>query len=64
MPERRDQLDWAEAYYEALESFCWEPQHLGRKKHPSVKFNSPDKTEHPTQFVFAQAEVVCEEWAA
>ena len=39
MPERRDQLDWAEAYYEALESFCWEPQHIGRKKHPSVKFN-------------------------
>jgi type I restriction enzyme R subunit len=24
----------------------------------------PDKTEHATQLVLAQAEVVCEEWAA
>jgi len=24
----------------------------------------PDKQEHATQFVLAQAEVVCEEWAA
>jgi len=31
---------WVEGYYEALEFFYWEPQHLGRKKHEASRFKT------------------------
>ncbi len=31
---------WLDSYYEALEFFYWEPQHLGRKKHATAEFNT------------------------
>ncbi len=34
---------WLESYYEALEFFYWEPQHLGRKKHSSAEFDTLPK---------------------
>ena len=44
---RGDTLDWTESYYEALEFFYWEPQHLGRKKYENAALNSIDKvTDH------------------
>ena len=36
---------WIESYYQALEFFYWEPQHLGRKKHIDSKFNSLKKVQ-------------------
>lgn len=36
-------MNWLDSYYEAVEFFYWEPQHLGRKKHPEAKLNSVDK---------------------
>ena len=35
--------DWVGSYYEALEFFYWEPQHIGRKKHISAEFDTLDK---------------------
>lgn len=32
-----DTLNWLDSYYEALEFFYWEPQHIGRKKHPTAQ---------------------------
>jgi len=32
---------WVDAYYEALDFFFWEPQHLGRKMHAEAKLKSP-----------------------
>src|ERR1700682_4034684 len=31
---------WVDAYYEALDFFFWEPQHLGRKKHTDAKLKT------------------------
>jgi len=31
---------WVDSFYEALEFFYWEPQHLGRKKYDKAEFNS------------------------
>jgi hypothetical protein len=36
-------LDWTGSYYEALEFFYWEPQHLGRKKYANTTLTSVDK---------------------
>ena len=35
--------DWTASYYEALEFFHREPQHIGRKKCASARFDTPDK---------------------
>jgi hypothetical protein len=35
--------NWLDSYYEALEFFYWEPQHIGRKKNISGEFNTLDK---------------------
>ena len=35
--------NWLDSYYEALEFFYWEPQHLGRKKNIAGEFNSLEK---------------------
>jgi hypothetical protein len=35
--------DWVAAYYDALEFFWWEPQHLGRKKHASAQLDTLGK---------------------
>ena len=37
------ELTWLDSYYEALEFFYWEPQHLGRKKHSSAEFDTAPK---------------------
>ncbi len=34
---------WIDSYYEALEFFYWEPQHIGRKKHASARLDTPEK---------------------
>lgn len=36
---------WTESYYQALEFFYWEPQHLGRKKHIDSKLNSLERVQ-------------------
>lgn len=33
---------WVDSYYEGLEFFYWEPQHLGRKKNPGTALRSRD----------------------
>ena len=35
--------NWLDGYYEALEFFYWEPQHLGRKKNIDGEFNTLEK---------------------
>jgi hypothetical protein len=35
--------NWLDGYYEALEFFYWEPQHLGRKKNIAGEFNTLEK---------------------
>jgi hypothetical protein len=35
--------NWLDSYYEALEFFYWEPQHIGRKKNVVGEFNTIDK---------------------
>ena len=41
------EANWLDSYYEALEFFYWEPQHIGRKKHVSAEFNTLEKvTKH------------------
>jgi hypothetical protein len=37
------EANWLDSYYEALEFFYWEPQHIGRKKHVSAEFDTLDK---------------------
>lgn len=37
------EANWIDSYYEALEFFYWEPQHIGRKKHVSAEFDTIDK---------------------
>lgn len=37
------EANWIDSYYEALEFFYWEPQHIGRKKHISAEFDTIDK---------------------
>jgi hypothetical protein len=34
---------WVESFYEALEFFYWEPQHIGRRKYADADFDSIDK---------------------
>lgn len=36
---------WTESYYQDLEFFYWEPQHLGRKRHIDSKLNSLKKVQ-------------------
>ncbi len=36
-------MNWLDSYYEAVEFFYWEPQHIGRKKHPTAGLDSLDK---------------------
>jgi hypothetical protein len=44
VPHRRQmEPDWVASYYEALEFFHWEPQHIGRKKHAGAQFDSLEK---------------------
>ena len=39
--------NWLDSYYEALEFFYWEPQHIGRKKNVAGEFNTLEKvTKH------------------
>ena len=38
-----EEVTWVDSYYEALEFFYWEPQHLGRKKHSNPEFNTAPK---------------------
>lgn len=33
-------MNWLDSYYEAVEFFYWETQHLGRNKHPEAKLDS------------------------
>jgi hypothetical protein len=35
--------NWIDSYYEALQFFYWEPQHIGRKKHVSAEFDTIEK---------------------
>ena len=37
------EASWLDSYYEALQFFYWEPQHLGRKKHEKAEFNTASK---------------------
>lgn len=37
---------WVQSYYDTLEFFYWEPQHLGRKKYVDSKLNSIGKVRH------------------
>lgn len=37
------ETSWLQSYYEALQFFYWEPQHLGRKKHANAEFNTLEK---------------------
>lgn len=37
------EASWLQSYYEALQFFYWEPQHLGRKKHPTAEFSTEEK---------------------
>ena len=34
------EADWVESYYEAVEFFYWEPQHLGKRKHANAELDS------------------------
>ena len=34
------QNSWIDEYYDSLEFFYWEPQHLGKKKHDNAEFKS------------------------
>jgi hypothetical protein len=36
---------WVDDYYDTLEFFYWEPQHLGRKKHVDSKLNTSAKVQ-------------------
>ena len=36
-------MSWLDSYYEAVEFFYWEPQHIGRKKHVPGEFNTFEK---------------------
>lgn len=38
-----EEVTWVDSYYEALEFFYWEPQHLGRKKHSNAEFDTAPK---------------------
>ena len=38
-----EEVTWVDSYYEALEFFYWEPQHLGRKKHSNAEFDTTPK---------------------
>ncbi len=39
--------NWLDSYYDALEFFYWEPQHIGRKKNIAGEFNTIEKvTKH------------------
>lgn len=42
-PNRHTEANWLQSYYEALQFFYWEPQHLGRKKHATAEFNTAEK---------------------
>jgi hypothetical protein len=35
--------NWSDEYLEILEFYYWEPQHLGKSKHPNTKYNSLEK---------------------
>ena len=37
------EANWLDSYYEALEFFYWEPQHIGRKKNVDSEFNTIEK---------------------
>jgi hypothetical protein len=37
------EISWVDSYYEALEFFYWEPQHIGRKKPVGARFDSADE---------------------
>lgn len=37
------ETNWVKSYYHALEFFYWEPQHIGRKKHVSAKYDTVQK---------------------
>jgi len=36
-------MNWLDSYYEALQFYYWEPQHIGRKKYADAKFNTITK---------------------
>lgn len=35
--------NWSDEYLEILEFYYWEPQHLGKSKHPNTKYDSLEK---------------------
>jgi|GEM_PF-1498489 len=39
------EMTWADNYYESLEFFYWEPQHLGKKKNPDSKIDTFKKAQ-------------------
>lgn len=39
----QQEVTWVDSYYEGLEFFYWEPQHLGRKKHADAEFDTAPK---------------------
>lgn len=43
MNKKSPENTWNHEYYEILEFFFWEPQHLGKKKNPDNKYDSPQK---------------------
>src|SRR5882762_3961975 len=40
------ELTWIDSFYEALEFFYWEPQHIGRRKYADADFDTVDKVKH------------------
>lgn len=42
-PNRDIEATWLQSYYEALQFFYWEPQHLGRKKYATAELDTAEK---------------------
>jgi len=62
-------MSWNQRYYDALEFFFWEPQHLGKSKNPTSKLATPENVRrhlrkmevtlnHQLDFFFELAPVV------
>ncbi len=45
MSDMPPEIDWIDSYYEALEFFYWEPQHIGRKKHADGRLRTVDQVQ-------------------
>ena len=41
-----EEMTWVDNYYESLEFFYWEPQHLGKKKSPDSKIDTLEKSQN------------------